>query len=246
MKKTFLVTLFLLCLPLCIKAQEPVYFIHGFMRNASSMEKMAKTFQKQDYEIHLWDYPSASQTIEEHSEFLVVELQKCAQLNQGKPIHFVTHSLGGIILRAALNHPDCPEEAKIGRAVLLAPPNRGSKVARFLNQFKWVRKIFGEKSGKQLLTADSFDHLGKFPETLNVLVISGSFGWNPIIKEKNDGKVGISETILTTPHRQITVSCGHSWIMRADNVIKHSLGFISKSLNDVELSCPHNSKSTCK
>ena len=227
--KKLLTMVFLLCLPMPIKTQESIYFIHGFMRSASSMKKMAKAFQKQDYETYLWNYPSSSQTIEEHSQLLVEELQKCAQHHKGEPIHFVTHSLGGIILRAALNHPDCPEEAKIGRAVLLAPPNQGSRFARFLNRFKLMRKILGRKSGYQLLTTDTFDHLGQFPEKLDVLIISGTFGWNPIVKEKNDGKVGLSETILTTPHRQITVPCGHSWIMCSSNVIKHSLDFVSKS-----------------
>ena len=221
--------IFLLCLPIYIKAQEPIYFIHGFMRSASSMKKMEKAFQKQNYETHLWNYPSSSQTIEEHSQLLVTELQKYAQHHKGEPIHFVTHSLGGIILRATLNHPDCPEEAKIGRAVLLAPPNQGSSFARFLNRFKLMRKILGKKSGQQLLTTDTFDYLGQFPEKLDVLIISGSFGWNPIIKERNDGKVGISETALITPHRQITVLCGHSWIMYSNNVINHSLDFVSKN-----------------
>ncbi len=220
---------FLFCAPMSIKAQEPVYFIHGFLRSSSSLKKMAKTFQKQDYETHLWDYPSSSQTIEEHSQLLVTELQKCVQHHKGEPIHFVTHSLGGIILRAALNHPDCPEEAKIGRAVLLAPPNQGSSFARFLNRFKLIRKILGNKSGQQLLTTDTFDYLGQFPEKLDVLIISGAFGYNPIIKEKNDGKVGVSETIIKTPHKRITVSCGHSWIMCSSKVIKYSLDFVSKN-----------------
>lgn len=235
--KNFLLKTLLLLLPICLKAQEPVYFIHGFMRKASSMKKMAKAFQKQDYETHLWGYPSSSQTIEEHSKLLVAELQECAQHHKGEPIHFVTHSLGGIVLRGALNHPDCPKEAKIGKAVLLAPPNQGSRYARFLNRFKWMRKILGQKSGQQLLTTETFDYLGQFPQQLDVLVISGTFGWNPLIKEKNDGKVGISETVLKTPHNQITVLCGHSWMMFSGDVIRHSLDFISKKSQDDE---PHS------
>ena len=132
MTKTLIVTL-LLCVPFSLKAEESVYFLHGFLRSSSSMKKMAKAFQKEDYETHLWDSPSRGLTIEEHAQILVRELQKCANEHKGDPIHFVTHSLGGIILRATLNHKDCPEEAKIGRAVLLAPPNQGSSFARFLN-----------------------------------------------------------------------------------------------------------------
>jgi pimeloyl-ACP methyl ester carboxylesterase len=225
MNKTLI--LILLLLPIYIRADEPVYFIHGFMRSSSSMGKMAKAFEKEDYETHLWDYPSRRQTIEAHAGLLVVDLQKCALEHEGKPIHFVTHSLGGIVLRAALNHPDCPKEAKIGRAVLLAPPNQGSSFAHYLNNFWLVRKILGPKSGRQLLKSQMFDHLGQFPESLEVLVISGTSGWNPIIKEKNDGKVGVSESRLTTTHEQITVPCGHTWIMRSKTVIRSSLAFIS-------------------
>ncbi len=113
------VLFFLLYSFIGLSAEEPVYFIHGFMRSYSSMNKMAKAFQKYDYDCYLWDYPSRSYTIEEHAQFLVEELKSCRERYKGVPIHFVTHSLGGLILRAALNHPDCPKEAKIGRAVLL-------------------------------------------------------------------------------------------------------------------------------
>ncbi len=225
MKKALI--LIVLLFPIYIKAGEPVYFIHGFMRSSSSMGKMAKAFEKEEYETHLWGYPSRRQTIEAHAEVLVIDLQKYAQSHKGDPIHFVTHSLGGIVLRAALNHPDCPDEAKIGRAVLLAPPNQGSSFARYLNNFWLVRKILGPKSGRQLLKSQTFDHLGQFPKSLKVLVISGTSGWNPVIKEKNDGKVGVSESRLDTPHEQITVSCGHTFIMRSKKVIRSSLAFIS-------------------
>ena len=226
MRKLPLLIFTVLFLPMCIQAQETVYFIHGFMRSASSMDKMADAFADQNCETHLWGYPSRKQTIEEHAQLLVTDLQHCAQQHPGQPIHFVTHSLGGIVLRAALNHPECPKEAQIGRAVLLAPPNQGSRFARHINRFGFVRKILGKKSGKQLLNTKNFDHLGSFPKTTKVLIVSGTSGWNPTIKEPNDGKVGISESKLSTPHTQITVNCGHAFIMRSDLVIAHAMHFI--------------------
>jgi len=223
-----LIALFFLLLPIFIKSDEPVYFIHGFLRSSASMKKMASAFEKQNYEVHLWDYPGRKQNIEVHAESLVKDLQKCVLVHKNEPIHFITHSLGGIILRAALNHPDCPFEAKIGHISLLAPPNQGSKFGRSLYKFRFVRKILGQRSGKQLLKAQNFDHLGQFPSEAKVLVISGTYGRNPLIKEKNDGKVGVSETRLSTPHKHIMVPLGHTWIMRSTQVISLCLDFVSK------------------
>ena len=109
--------LFFLFLQTVAFSAETVYCIHGFLRKPSSMQKMAAVFKKEGYEVNDLGYPSREKSIQEHAEDLVVALQKTAEENPGELIHFVTHSLGGIILRAALNHPDCPEEAKKGRAV---------------------------------------------------------------------------------------------------------------------------------
>ncbi len=193
------------------------------------MNNIAKAFSKADYETYSWGYPSRKCTIEEHADHLVAALNTTAKKHPDESIHFVTHSLGGIILRCALNHPNCPEEAKKGRAVLLSPPNKGSSFGRFLNKIGPIRTLVGPKAGKQILTQKNFDHLGSFPEKMYVLIISGTFGWNPLIGEKNDGKVGISESCLSTAHQHITTFSGHSWIMFSSPVIYDALKFISQT-----------------
>ncbi len=196
------------------------------MRSPASMQPMATAFLREGYEAHSWGYPSKERTIEEHAEYLAHDLRAAAERNPGEPIHFVTHSLGGIIVRAALNHPDCPEEAKIGKAVLLVPPNQGSQFGKTLNHVKPIKKLFGENAGSELLTQETFDYLGQFPNSKKVLIISGTFGWNPFIGELNDGKVGVSESCLGTPHEHITVFAGHSWIMYSDSVIDLTVDFV--------------------
>lgn len=195
------------------------------------MLPMAKAFQREGYEAYSWGYPSRTKTIEEHAESLVQELQATAKLNPDEPIHFVTHSLGGIILRAALNHPDCPKEAKMGRAVLLGPPNQGSHFGGTMNNVKPVRKLFGENAGRELLKGETFDYVGQFPSSVKVLVIAGTFGWNPLVGDFNDGLVGVNETCLKTPHERINVFSGHAWIMYSDTVINHAVKFISSPKN---------------
>lgn len=210
-----------------LTAAESVYCIHGFMRSSASMEPMAKAFRREGYEAHAWGYPSREMTLDQHAQTLVIELQKTAEQHPGEPIHFVTHSFGGIIVRAALNQPGCPDEAKKGRAVLLSPPNRGSHLAHTVNHLKPVRKIFGENAGKQLLESENFEAIGQFPQTMEILVISGTFGWNPLIKGLNDGVVAVKEAKLDTPHQQKTAFAGHAWIMYSDTIINYAIQFIS-------------------
>lgn len=223
------VLLFVLIFPIVCYAGESVYCLHGFLRSCNSMKKISTAFEQKGYNVVNWGYPSREKTIEEHAEDLVENLVKTAAVNPNEPIHFVTHSLGGIITRAALNHPKCPEEAKMGRAVLIAPPNQGSKFGNFLNYFGPIRKIVGPKAGAQVLLIEDFSYIGEFPATCEVLIISGTFGWNPISRGKNDGKVGVTESCLNTPHEHKTHFSGHSWIMYSDCVIRCAGDFIDRA-----------------
>jgi len=219
------ILLFLLLLISSLSA-ETVFTIHGFMRKPSSMKKMAKTFENGGYTVRNWGYPSKRGRIQDHGEALVQELSQVADARSGEPIHFVTHSLGGIILRSALNHPDCPQEAKMGRAVMLAPPNKGARFGRFLRHFAPIRSFFGPYAGKQILLSDDFDYIGQMPDSVDVLVISGTCGFNPVADEKNDGKVGVSECCLDTPHKHMEHFSGHSWMMYNKTVIYNAKRFI--------------------
>lgn len=213
-------------LPITAFCQETVYCLHGFMRTPSCMNKMVKALRNEGYEVENWGYPNRERFIQEHAQELVIDLEKTASVYPGEPIHFVTHSMGGLIVRAALNHPDCPEEAKWGRAILMAPPNQGAKFGQFLSRFKPIRKLFGEKAGRQILHCEHFDFLGEFPESKEILIISGTLGFNPTIKGKNDGKLGIHESCLDTPHEHITYPVNHTFIMHSDAVIYNTIAFL--------------------
>lgn len=205
-----------------------VVLLHGLMRTKLCMSQIGYNLKKDNWNVHNWDYPSRSENIEDLALILVKELQKLAAKEQGKPINFVTFSMGGLVLRAAINHPDCPGEAKMGRAVLIAPPNRGTIYARALSRFKIAKWYLGKKAGRQLMKTprDGFDALGEFPKKMPVLVISGTMGWNPSIDAVNDGKVGIHETCLNTPHYHEMCRAGHSWICNNKTAIKHTKHFL--------------------
>lgn len=210
--------------------ENTIVFVHGFMRSESNMSALARSFEKSGFHTVNWGYPSREKYIEEHGADLVRQLIEIASLRPGEPIHFVTHSMGGLVIRAAINHPLCPKEALMGRVVLIAPPNKGSLLARKLSRVKLLRNIFKNKSGKQLMTTPhgGFESLGNFPTHMPVLVISGTAGFNPLIRGYDDGKVAVSETCLSTPHAHETVFSGHSWICHSPATIKKARRFIMK------------------
>jgi hypothetical protein len=207
------ILLFKTSVSFCSFQEQTLVTLHGFMGYPWNLYYITAPYDAQQMNVINWAYPSREKKIEEHAVDLVKELQKISYNNPGRPINFITHSMGGLVLRAAINHADCPEEAKIGSAALLAPPNQGACWGRFLSQFEISHQIGLDASGKELMTELDFEHLGQFPETMSVLVIAGNLSYNPFIPGENDGTVAVDETFLTTPHQHVVIHAGHKSIL---------------------------------
>jgi hypothetical protein len=204
---------------------EQVVTIHGFYGTTWDFIYASRILEKEKICVKHWSYPSTEKHIVEHAHDLVIYLQQLAYQNPGKPIHFLTHSMGGLILRAALNCPSCPFEARVGKAVLLAPPNQGAAWGRLLGGFYLPNFVCGNKSGYELMTEFDFEHLGQFPVTKDVMVVAGNFSLNPLIDGDNDGTVTVSETYLSTPHKHVIIKVGHKTILFSTNVSKLVMNF---------------------
>jgi pimeloyl-ACP methyl ester carboxylesterase len=232
MKKT-IIALFILFQTIAIYGQHgSVVCLHGFFRSCKCMIPLANTLYHEGFKVYLWDYPSRKRTIEEHAARLVQKLQQIAQKYPEEPIHFVSHSMGGVIVRAAVNHPQCPREAKIGKGILLAPPNRGAALARLFQHCPLIRGIFGNKAGGQLLTFSEYEmrSLGEFPSTMQILVLAGKKGsrfTQFFVKEPNDGKVTVEETRLNSPHIHKVLHVSHHWIMTSRESIMLTKDFLT-------------------
>lgn len=109
-----------------------VVLIHGLFMNGHQFMTMAQKFAKRSYAVFVYDYPTRKKHIEEHGRDFASYLSNLMNEFPQAKINIVTHSLGGIVLRCALPMLDEGQKKNIGRAVLLAPPNKGSHIAKFI------------------------------------------------------------------------------------------------------------------
>ncbi|MCH9608764.1 MAG: hypothetical protein S4CHLAM45_06760 [Chlamydiales bacterium] len=220
-----------------LKAEEHyVVGIHGLALKSSSLNIVKRTLNCAKMDVYLWDYPSVDGTICDHAQSLVCCLQEIAECRPGKPIDFVTHSVGALVLRQALNVEGCPKEAKMGRAVLIAPPNQGSRLARETRWFAPIYACLGTKIGCELthLTACDLDSLGQFPAEMDVLVIAGYQGNNLLFDEPNDGCVAVDETALNTPYYFEPIFARHGRLLSNQRVLNSTAHFIENGGGDRE------------
>jgi len=215
-------------------ASGSIVCIHGLVSSSKDLSAVRNALFPAEKRIYLWDYPSTRYCFEEHGSKLCGALKQIAECYPGEPIDFVTHSSGALVLRSALNMPDCPDEAKIGRAVLFAPPNQGSELGRKFRKFLPLRIIIGSKSGLELMSYDRFmihERFGCFPQTMEVLVIAGTKGTTLFFHRPNDLFIALDETYLDTPYYLVTYPVSHGKLLKCRPALCEMVNFIIQDCN---------------
>lgn len=203
-----------------------VILIHGLGRSSFSMKYLDKRMKKASYHAVSFGYPSTKLSIDKLADQLEAFVQ--AQENASvKKIHFVTHSMGGIVLRAWLHK--YPHE-NVGRIVMLAPPNQGSEVADYFKDWHLYQWMMGP-AGQQLGT--DFDSiLNKLPHSVipQVGVIAGTKPltplYNRVFSGPNDGKVSVKSAKLEGMTDFLELPVSHTFITHKTVVADQVLAYI--------------------
>lgn len=201
-----------------------VVLLHGLIRSPSAMNKMADTLRSDGFTVVNQGYPSRRHTIDILANLAIPPaLQQCPE---DETIHFVTHSLGGILVRQYLS---TNQIEKLGRVVMMGPPNNGSEVVDELAGFPGFKLINGE-AGLQLGTGvDSVPNL-LGPATYDVGIIAGdrSINWilSTIIPGTDDGKVSVASSRLKGMRDHIVMPVTHPFMMKNDSVIKQVIFYL--------------------
>ncbi len=203
---------------------EHVVLLHGLARTSNSMNELAKYLSDQGYQVVNIDYPSRKYQLSELAR--IVRKETISKTNGADKIHFVTHSMGGIIVRFIQKYDPLPH---LGRVVMLSPPNRGSEVVDFLNDLWFFESINGP-AGKQLGTGVNSicRTMGKVNFELGVITGDRSINWinSLIIPGKDDGKVSIESAKVEGMADFLIVHVSHPFIMNNKATMAQCVHFL--------------------
>lgn len=190
-----------------------ILLIHGLGRTPFSMSGMGKALTRAGHKAEFFGYVAL---LESFDDITLRLRDRLSALSRSGPYGVVSHSMGGILTRAALAQANFPLPA---HAVMLAPPNQSPRAARLANQllpFRW----FSGQSGHNMASRDFYAQLPPLicPYTL-IAGTSGLIGpFTPFGSEPNDLIVGLEEVRMHPHDTPIEVPSLHSFIMDNDSV----------------------------
>jgi triacylglycerol lipase len=188
--------------------RELVVLAHGMGRTPASMWRMARALRAEGYRVLNWGYSSYTRAVPELGAQLARDV--ASAMGSADAVHFVGHSLGTVLIRWVLAHDPPP---RVGRAVLLAPPNRGARRADAAAPYlSWLLPPLEDLRS----TAGAAAVRLHPPAEIEVGIIAGA----------SDRTVAVAETRLDGARGHVLVPCGHTLIMLRRDVLRLVSAFL--------------------
>ena len=206
---------------------EVVVLIHGLGLNLLTMLAPGIHLRRQGYQVYLYDYPTFRHGIDRHAEDFAAFLGCVASLCSGQgTFHVVSHSMGGIVARKALF---ANKSSKVGRFVMMAPPNQGSPMAGRVARLPLMRRLIVPLTELDDAPGSPI-HAMPVPKNVEIGVIAGARGdgkgWKWYMRGDDDGKVAVKDTHISGEKDHIVIPVWHSLIMYKPEVLRQMAYFL--------------------
>jgi len=213
------------CTPEPPAEAETVVLVHGLGRTPASMAILQARLAGAGYRIVNFGYPSRSESIEALTDSLGQAVRDCCPAS-ASTVHFVTHSMGGVLVRSYLAERKEPFE---GRVVMLSPPSQGSEIVDAYADSPFLRSLLGP-SGVRLGTDSTGIASELGPIDFELGIITGDRSINPIgswlIPGPDDGKVSVARARLEGAADFLVVHATHTFIMNRADVAEQVAHFL--------------------
>lgn len=212
---------------------ETVILLHGIGHTSWNMRHVERALKDHGYRTLNITYPSCKMAIGDLAVFVAKVLKQESVWQYTSKVHFVTHSMGGLVTQRYLEdfRADIPVD-KLGRVVMIAPPQKGSEVADFLQNLPPYKWVFGP-AGQELTT--TIRNSCKIRPYYELGIIAGDKGWPYFIahflfSDRHDGRVAVEKTKINEMKSHIVIPCTHGFISWEDITHRQVINFLVKGL----------------
>lgn len=201
----------------------PVVLLHGLWRGWRAMQPLARALENQGFSTLNIPYASGRMPIANLVAHVRSQVEKVAG---DQPIHFITHSLGGILVRSLLAE-SVPWQ--MGKIIMLAPPNRGSEIVDWSRNHPLLHRVLGP-AGRSLSSDGVPRELPELPPEIEAAVIMGSRCSIPVFRKllgsENDGIVSAAKGRIGGLQGFSVIDADHTFIQMHPETIRLSLHFL--------------------
>ncbi|WP_257168544.1 alpha/beta fold hydrolase [Bradyrhizobium sp. SRS-191] len=203
-----------------------VVLLHGIAGRSLMLRPLEKRLQRAGFATLNLDYESRKKPLERLAEDIDPAIADFAAAIDG-PVHFVTHSMGGLLARVTIARHRPP---RLGRVVMLGTPNGGSEVADRLQNVALYRAYFGP-AGLQLVTKNNVALASLPPADYEIGVIAGNRFLDPIaglflLPWPNDGRVSVESCKLAEMTDYTVIKASHMGLLVHPTSFRQTIAFL--------------------
>jgi triacylglycerol lipase len=193
------------------------------------MRPLASALQARGFRVCNLAYPSRTAGVGALAAHVARQIR---DIDDDEPLHFITHSLGGILLRVAVANGDIPLD-RIARVVMLGPPNGGSHVPDAFGRWRIsgaLYRLVTGPAGVELGIGEGSVVSRLPPLPFEAGIIAGSRSVNPVLSlflpGPNDGKVSVEHASVVGMRAFLVVPHSHPFLMSAPAVMTQAIRFL--------------------